>query len=94
MNGRYVDITYGFTDPDAFLGSNLDSQVEQINRLLDSAHANSVPIIVTTVSYDETIFAMPAYWRKNKKVSITCAPDRKWWNSTRACIAPPAMRCW
>ena len=48
-----VDIANAFTDPASPLGSNLDAQVEQSNRLIDAAHDARVPVIFTTVWYEE-----------------------------------------
>ena len=48
-----VDIANAFTDPASPLGSNLDAQVGQSNRLIDAAHERGVPVIFTTVWYEE-----------------------------------------
>jgi maleamate amidohydrolase len=48
-----VDIANAFTDPASPLGSNLDAQVEQSNRLIDAAHNSRVPVIFTTLWYEE-----------------------------------------
>src|SRR5690242_16383974 len=48
-----VDVIQAFTDPDSPLGSQLDAVVAAIRQLLESARSQKVPIIFTTVSYDE-----------------------------------------
>ena len=48
-----VDIANAFTDPASPLGSDLDAQVEESNRLIDAAHDSRVPVIFTTVWYEE-----------------------------------------
>ena len=48
-----VDIANAFTDPASPLGSNLDAQIKQSNRLIDAAHDGRVPVIFTTVWYEE-----------------------------------------
>jgi len=47
-----VDMIRGFTDLRSPLASNLDSQVESINRLLEHARGRQLPIIFSTVAYD------------------------------------------
>jgi nicotinamidase-related amidase len=48
-----IDVNRGFTDPESPLVCDLDSVVEAIARLLDEARAAGVPVVFTTVSYDE-----------------------------------------
>lgn len=48
-----VDVIQAFTDPASPLGSDLDSVVASIRLLLDEARAKQIPIIYTTVAYDE-----------------------------------------
>ena len=48
-----IDVNRGFTDPASPLVCDLDSVVEAIERLLDEARGGGVPVVFTTVSYDE-----------------------------------------
>ncbi len=48
-----IDVNCGFTDPASPLVCDLDSVVEAIARLLEEARAAAVPVVFTTVSYDE-----------------------------------------
>ena len=48
-----VDLLKGFTNPESPLGSNLDVVVESTRRLLDCARDAGVPILFTTVVYDD-----------------------------------------
>jgi len=48
-----VDIMRAFTDEDMPLGSDLSSQIEQINTLLDTAHAANIPTFFSIVCYDD-----------------------------------------
>jgi nicotinamidase-related amidase len=48
-----VDVNRGFTDPESPLVCDLDSVVEAIARLLDEARSAGVPVVFTTVSFDE-----------------------------------------
>lgn len=48
-----VDVNRGFTDPASPLVCDLDGVVAAIRRLLDVARAAGIPVVFTTVSYDE-----------------------------------------
>jgi maleamate amidohydrolase len=50
-----IDIIRAFTDLRSPLASNLDSQVEAIDRLLASARERELPIIFSTVAYDSDL---------------------------------------
>ena len=48
-----VDVNRGFTDPASPLVCDLDGVVAAIRRVLDVARAAGIPVVYTTVSYDE-----------------------------------------
>jgi maleamate amidohydrolase len=48
-----VDVNLGFTDPASPLVCDLDDVVEAIRRLLEESRRARVPVVYTTVSYDE-----------------------------------------
>jgi maleamate amidohydrolase len=48
-----VDMVQAFTNPEMPLGAKLDSQIEAIKVLLRAAHARGVPVIFSTVSYED-----------------------------------------
>lgn len=48
-----VDMAKAFTNPSMPLGSNLDSQVAAIQTLLGTAHDRDLPVIFSTVSYED-----------------------------------------
>ena len=48
-----VDMANAFTNPAMPLGAKLDSQLEAIQGLLRAAHDRSVPVIFSTVSYED-----------------------------------------
>jgi maleamate amidohydrolase len=48
-----IDVNRGFTDPASPLVCDLDGVVAAIRRLLDVARAAGIPVVFTTVSYDE-----------------------------------------
>ena len=48
-----VDMAKAFTNPGMPLGANLDNQIEAIRALLRAAHDHEVPVIFSTVSYED-----------------------------------------
>ena len=66
-----VDIVKAFTDPARMLGADLDREVEAINRLLDAAHAHQIPVIYSTVSYDDPGLGDAGVWTLKQKGSAT-----------------------
>jgi len=48
-----IDVNLGFTDPESPLVCELDDVVEAIHRLLDEARRAGIPVVYTTVAYDE-----------------------------------------
>jgi nicotinamidase-related amidase len=57
-----IDIVNAFTDASMPLGANLDKEIEQTNRLIDEAHAQNLPVIYSTVAYDEDGFKDAGIW--------------------------------
>ncbi|GAC1434965.1 MAG: N-carbamoylsarcosine amidohydrolase [Ktedonobacteraceae bacterium] len=49
-----VDVIQAFTNPASPLGSDLDTVVHAVQRLLEVARSKNVPIVFTTVGYDES----------------------------------------
>jgi maleamate amidohydrolase len=48
-----IDLNVGFTDPESPLACDLEGVVVAIQRLLGEARAARLPVVYTTVSYDE-----------------------------------------
>ncbi|HEY4094805.1 MAG TPA: isochorismatase family protein [Baekduia sp.] len=65
-----VDLIQGFTDPDAPLGADLGEQLRHTRALLDVARAGGLPILHTTVRYDEQDLADAGVWRR-KQAGLT-----------------------
>lgn len=65
-----IDMIRAFTDLRSPLASNLDSQVEAINRLLGLARERGLPIIFSTVAYDRDLQEAGIWIRK--------IPSNKW----------------
>ena len=50
-----VDFSCGFTDPSCALGSELAAEIAATRRLLDTARARDIPVIFTTIGYEEDL---------------------------------------
>jgi nicotinamidase-related amidase len=50
-----VDFSCGFTDPSCALGSELTAQVVATKRLLDVVRAKGLPVVFTTIGFDESM---------------------------------------
>jgi maleamate amidohydrolase len=50
-----VDFSCGFTDPGCALGSDLTAEVEATKRLLDAARAKGLPVVFTTIGFEESL---------------------------------------
>jgi len=70
-----VDLIKAFTDPGRMLGANLDAQVAVTRQLLDAAHARGVPVIFSTVRYDEADLRDAGIWALKQKGSVTLARE-------------------
>lgn len=57
-----IDMIRAFTNPDAMLGANLDAQIEATQTLLRSARARGLPVIFSTVSYDDVDLKDAGIW--------------------------------
>jgi maleamate amidohydrolase len=59
-----VDFCRGFTDPVCPLGSESSVELERTRRVLDVARRSGVPVIFTTIAYDEAGLRTTAWVRK------------------------------
>jgi maleamate amidohydrolase len=50
-----VDFSCGFTDPECALGSDLSAEVEATRRLLDGAREKRLPVIFTTIGFEQSL---------------------------------------
>jgi maleamate amidohydrolase len=70
-----VDLVKAFTDSSRMLGANLDSQVAATQPLLEVAHERSIPVIFSTVRYDEADLRDAGIWVLKQKGSVTLAKE-------------------
>jgi len=66
-----IDYLRAFTDPAMVLGSNLDKEIAETNRVLDSAHKYNVPVMFSVVQYEEKDAADGGAWNLKHKGSPT-----------------------
>jgi nicotinamidase-related amidase len=50
-----VDFSWGFTDPGSALGSELSEPVAATKRLLDAARPKGLPVVYTTIGFEESM---------------------------------------
>lgn len=66
-----VDMIQAFTDPGAMLGADLDAQIASTKTLLASARAAGLPVIYSTVSYEDADFKDAGIWALKQKGVMT-----------------------
>lgn len=57
-----IDMINGFTDVSMPMGSDLSSQIEVTNKVLDVTHSQNIPVVFTTISYDEGTLSDSGIW--------------------------------
>lgn len=62
-----IDLVKAFTDPERPLGADLDAQIAASNRLIDAAHDRGVPVIFSTVRYDDPNLGDAGIWALKQK---------------------------
>jgi maleamate amidohydrolase len=66
-----IDMTKAFTDPSMPLGANLDPQVDICNSLIDTAHHHKIPIIFTTVFYEDDDLRDAGIWALKQRKCLS-----------------------
>jgi maleamate amidohydrolase len=62
-----IDMIGAFTDPNMMLGAPLESQIAAIQPLLALAHARAVPVIFSTVMYEDADLKDAGIWALKQK---------------------------
>jgi maleamate amidohydrolase len=74
-----IDMVKAFTDQAALLGANLDKEIAAIVPLLEAAHDRGVPVIFSTVRYDDADLKDAGIWAlKQKGIMTLRAEDHGW----------------
>ena len=66
-----IDMLRAFTNPDMMLGSNLDRQIEAHHPLLKAAHDRKLPVLFSTVMYEDADFKDAGIWALKQKGVVT-----------------------
>jgi maleamate amidohydrolase len=62
-----IDMLKAFTDPRMMLGANLDNEIEAIKPLLAVAHERGIPVIFSTVIYNDADLKDAGIWALKMK---------------------------
>ncbi len=73
-----VDVNIGFTDPESPLVCDLDGVVEAIARLLEEARRAGIPVVFTTVAYDEAAKEAAAVFIDKVPALLTLEAGSRW----------------
>lgn len=73
-----VDVNVGFTDPASPLVCDLDDVVDAIRRLLQAFRDAALPVVFTTVSYDEAAKRAAAAFIDKVPALLTLEPGSRW----------------
>ena len=66
-----IDMLKAFTNPDMMLGANLDNEIEAIKPLVDVAHKRDIPVIFSTVIYEDADLKDAGIWALKQKGVVT-----------------------
>jgi len=70
-----IDMLKAFTNPQMMLGANLDNEIEAIKPLIAVAHERDIPVIFSTVIYNDTDLKDAGIWALKQKGVVTLKGD-------------------
>jgi maleamate amidohydrolase len=70
-----IDMLKAFTNPQMMLGANLDNEVEAIKPLIAVAHERDIPVIFSTVIYNDVDLKDAGIWALKMKGVATLRGD-------------------
>ncbi|MEW6635649.1 MAG: isochorismatase family protein [Actinomycetota bacterium] len=73
-----IDMTLGFTDPESPLACDLESPVENIRRLLEAARKAGIPVVFTTIAYQESDRLTAAAFIDKVPALLTLEAGSRW----------------
>jgi nicotinamidase-related amidase len=73
-----IDMNYGFTDPSSSLYCETDGAVAAIAQLLDAARETDVPVVFTTLEYDEGGKRVAKAFLAKSPGLLTLVPGSRW----------------
>jgi maleamate amidohydrolase len=66
-----IDMINAFTDPSMMLGADLSAQIDAIRPLLTAAHEFGIPVLFSTVIYNDADFKDAGIWALKQKGVVT-----------------------
>jgi nicotinamidase-related amidase len=66
-----IDMLKAFTNPEMMLGANLDNEISAIKPLLKAAHDRKIPVIFSTVIYEDADLKDAGIWALKQKGVVT-----------------------
>jgi nicotinamidase-related amidase len=66
-----IDMIKAFTDPAEMLGANLDAEIAACKPLLEAAHEVGLPVIFSTVRYNDADMRDAGVWALKQKGAMT-----------------------
>ena len=66
-----IDMLQGFTDPNMPLGASLDAEIEAQQPLLEVAHQRNIPVIFSTVIYNDADYRDAGLWAIKMKGTLS-----------------------
>jgi nicotinamidase-related amidase len=73
-----IDMSVGFTDPESPLHCELEEVVEAIERLLEATRTARLPVVYTTVAYDEAAKERAAVFIEKVPALLTLEAGSRW----------------
>src|SRR3954469_14264430 len=70
-----IDMLKAFTNPQMLLGANLDGEIEAIKPLIAVAHERDIPVIFSTVIYNDADLKDAGIWALKQKGVVTLKGD-------------------
>ena len=70
-----IDMLKAFTNPQMMLGANLDNEIEAIKPLIAVAHERDIPVIFSTVIYNDADLKDAGIWALKQKGVVTLKGD-------------------
>ena len=70
-----IDMLKAFTNPQMLLGANLDNEIEAIKPLIAVAHERDIPVIFSTVIYNDADLKDAGIWALKQKGVVTLKGD-------------------
>lgn len=73
-----IDMNYGFTDPESPLHCETDGAVDAIAQLLAAARESEIPVVFTTLEYDEGAKRVAEAFIAKSPGLLLLAPGTRW----------------